>query len=101
VGEQDAELTPEQLVEQIKQLRIDTILLSTLSTLAQLGFAKLEEGSHDLEQARLAIEALRALTPVLEGTAPEEVLSSYRQATANLQLAYVEAAGRATPGSDG
>jgi phage gp37-like protein len=85
------EITPEQLAEAIRQMRISDLLLSTLSTLAQLGYAKLEPASRDLVQARLAIEALRALVPVLEGAVPDEALRDFRQVIANLQLAYASA----------
>jgi hypothetical protein len=87
----EPEITPEELAEAIRRMRISDLLLSTLSTLAQLGYAKLERASRDLEQARLAIEALRALVPVLEGSAPEEAIRDFRQVTANLQLAYASA----------
>ena len=82
----------EDLLEQFKRLKITDILISTMSTIAQLGYAKLSEEARDLEQAHVAIETLRALLPVLEGNAPEEVVRDYRQVTANLQLAYAEAA---------
>jgi hypothetical protein len=85
------EITAEELAEAIRRMRISDLLLSTLSTLAQLGYAKLEPSSRDLEQARLAIEALRALVPVLEGSAPEEAIRDFKQVTANLQLAYASA----------
>jgi hypothetical protein len=62
-----------------------------LPTVAQLGYAKLEAEGRDLEQAKLAIESLRALTPVLAGSVPVEVLHDFEQATANLQLAYAKA----------
>ena len=87
------ELTPEQLAEAIRRMKVSDLLLSTLSTIAQLGYAKLEPSSRDLEQARLAIESLRALVPVLEGAAPEEAIRDFRQVTSNLQLAYASAAG--------
>ena len=89
------ELTPEELVEQIKRLKVSDVLLSTLPTLAQLGYAKLERSTRDLEQARLAIEGLRALLPVLEGVVPEEVTRDFRQVVSNLQLAYASAAAEA------
>ena len=82
----------EDLLEQFKRLKITDILISTMSTIAQLGYAKLSEEARDLEQAHVAIETLRALLPVLEGNVPEEVIRDYRQVTANLQLAYAEAA---------
>jgi hypothetical protein len=79
------ELSAEEL---IRQLRVSDVLLGTLASLVQLGYAKLGEGETD--QSRLAIEALRALTPVVESTAPPDALRDVRQATANLQLAYAE-----------
>ena len=68
------------------------LVLSTVTTLAQLGYAKLEESSRDLDQARLAIDALTALVPVLEGHVPAEVTRDLGQMVANLQLAYASAA---------
>jgi hypothetical protein len=90
--EKQEELTPEELLEHIRRMKISDLLLSTISTVAQLGYAKLEPAGRDLEQAKLAIEALRAIVPVLEGSVPEEVLRDYNQVTANLQLAYAKAA---------
>ena len=83
---------PDDLLEQFSRLKVTDILFSTMSTIAQLGYAKLGNEARDLEQAQVAIESLRALLPVLEGNAPEEVVRDYRQAVANLQLAYAEAA---------
>jgi hypothetical protein len=72
----------------IKQLKISDLLLGTLASLVQLGYAKLGEGETD--QARLAIEALRALIPVLEDAASPDAIRDLRQGTANLQLAYAD-----------
>jgi len=88
----DERPAPEDLAEQFSRLKVTDILFSTMSTIAQLGYAKLGDEARDLEQAQVAIESLRALLPVLEGNAPEEVVRDYRQAVANLQLAYAEAA---------
>jgi hypothetical protein len=40
---------------------------------------------------RLAIESLRALVPVLEGSVPEDALRDFNAVLANLQLAYASA----------
>ena len=88
---EEGELSQEELLEHIRQLKVSDLLLSMLPTVAQLGYAKLEAEGRDLEQAKLAIESLRALTPVLAGSVPEEVLHDFEQATANLQLAYAKA----------
>ena len=86
------ELTPEELLEHIRRMKVSDLLLSTMSTVAQLGYAKLDQAGRDLEQAKLAIDSLSALVPVLEGAVPEEVLRDFNQVTANLQLAYAKAA---------
>jgi hypothetical protein len=84
--------SPEELLDAVRQMKVSDLLLSTMATLAQLGFAKLDESARDLEQARLAIEGSRALTDVLEGAVPEDVLRDFKQVVANLQLAYASAA---------
>jgi hypothetical protein len=81
----EEQLEAEQL---IKRLRVSDLLIGTLASVVQLGYAKLGEGEAD--EARLAIEALRALLPVLEGAAAEDAIRDLRQATANLQLAYAD-----------
>jgi hypothetical protein len=93
----EPEFTPEQLVEQIKRLNVADLVVSTVTTLAQLGYAKLEEGTRDLEQARLAIESLRALVPQLEGHVPPELTRDLNAMVANLQLAYASAAPEKPP----
>ena len=92
MSEPEQELTPEQLIEEIKRLKVSDLVVSTVTTLAQLGYAKLEDSSRDLEQARLAIDALKALVPLLEGYVPAEVTRDLGQLVANLQLAYASAA---------
>jgi len=84
--------TPEDLLEAVKSMKVSDLLLSTAATLAQLGFAKLDEATRDLDQARLAIEGMRAVLATLEGAVPEEVVRDFNQLVANLQLAYAQAA---------
>jgi hypothetical protein len=81
-----------QLEEELKKLRVSDLLVQTLYTVSSLGYRKLSDEDRDLEQARLAIEALRALVPVLEGAVGDDVLRDFRQVTSNLQLAYADAA---------
>jgi hypothetical protein len=87
----DEELV-KQLEEELKKLKVPDLLVQTLYTVSSLGFRKLSEEDRDLPQAQLAIEALRALLPVLEGSVPEELIRDFKQVTANLQLAYADAA---------
>ena len=80
-----------QLEEELKKLKVSDLLVQTLYTVSSLGYRRLSEEGRDLDQARLAIEALRALLPVLEGSATEELIRDFKQVTANLQLAYADA----------
>ena len=89
-GPSDAELL-RQLEEELKKLKVADLLVQTLYTVSSLGYRKLSADDRDLEQARLAVEALRALLPVLEGSVGEDVIRDFKQVTANLQLAYADA----------
>jgi hypothetical protein len=95
LSEEPTEPTPEQLLEAVRNMKVADLLLSTAATLAQLGFAKLDESTRDLEQAQLAIEGMKSLLGTLDGAVPDEVLRDFNQVVANLQLAYAEAS--ATP----
>ena len=81
-----------KLEEELKKLKVSDLLVQTLYTVSSLGYRKLSEEDRDLEQARLSIEALRALVPVLEGAVSDDVVRDFKAVTANLQLAYAEAA---------
>jgi hypothetical protein len=88
VSESPAEPTPEQLVEELQKVRIGDLLVHTCSMLASLAFGKLAPETLDLEQARLGIDALKALGPLLEEGPQRDI----QQVVANLQLVYAEAA---------
>lgn len=97
MSENDEQLI-QQLEDELKKLKVADLLVQTLYTVSSLGYRKLSEEDRDLDQARLAIEALRALVPVLEGSVPEDVVRDFRQVTSNLQLAYADAAKGKTEG---
>jgi hypothetical protein len=86
----DDELTPEKFAEQIRQLKIEDIVLSTMSTLGQLAYAKLD--AKDLDQARLAIDAISALLQTVEDRVDEQALRDFKQLLANVQLSFADAA---------
>jgi hypothetical protein len=81
-----------QLEAELQKLKVSDLLVQTLYTVSSLGYRRLADEDRDLGQARLAIEALRALVPVLEGSVAEELVRDFKQVTANLQLAYADAA---------
>jgi hypothetical protein len=82
----------QQLEEELKKLKVSDLIVQTLYTVSSLGYRKLSEEDRDLDQARLAIETLSALLPVLEGTVADELVRDFKQVTSNLQLAYADAA---------
>ena len=85
----------EQLAAALEQLKVADLLVHSLSTISSLAYHRLAEEHRDLDQARLAIESLRALVPVLRGSVPDELVRDFEQVTANLQLAYASAVGDA------
>jgi hypothetical protein len=89
----DSELpSEEELRDALERVGVSDVLVNALSATASLGFHRLSPEARDLPQARLAIEALRALEPVLrEGGVDESLVRDLEQARANLQLAYAKA----------
>jgi hypothetical protein len=89
--------------ELLRQLRVADLLLGTVASLVQVATARLAEG--ETGEARLAIEALRALGPVLREALPADATRDLDQAVANLQLAFASAVAGAKekeqePGTD-
>jgi hypothetical protein len=87
MSESPAEPTAEQLVEELKKAKVGDLLVHTCSVLASLAYGKLAPETRDLEDAHLAIEALRALLPLL----PEDGRPPIQQVVSNLQLTYAAA----------
>ena len=83
--------------EQLRELKVSDVLLQSVYTVSSLGWHKLSSTDRDLEQAKLAIEGLRALLPVLADTVPVEVKRDLEQMVANMQLAYASAVGETPP----
>src|SRR5207247_11447350 len=84
-----------RLEEQLRQLKVADYLTQTVMTISQLAWSRLSGEARDLEQARLAIEALRALVPVLKGAVTDGLSRDLQQVVANLQLAYAGAVAQA------
>jgi hypothetical protein len=83
-----------ELEAELNKLKVSDLLLQTLYTVSSLGYRRLSGDGKDLEQARLAIEALRALLPVLEGSISEDAKRDFDQVLANMQLSYADAVGQ-------
>jgi hypothetical protein len=96
VSEEERELA-ERLAEELRRLKVEDVLVNTLMTVSSIGYRRLgltedTKEDRDLEQARLAIETMQALMPVLEQILPAELVRDFGQSVANLQLAYAKAA---------
>jgi len=88
-----SEPSPEELIQEFQRIKVSDLLVSTVYTLSQIGYGKLDPKTRDLEQAKLAIDALRAILPLLEGTADPNLVRDFGQVVANMQLAYADAVG--------
>ena len=80
------------LEEQMRQIRVEDVILQTVATLVnlagrRLGLAGAPE-ERDLAQAKLAIDGARALQPMC----PEDQMDPIRQALSQLQMAYAREA---------
>ena len=82
----------EQLKEALAKIKVADVLVETMQGLASLGYHRLNAETRDLEQTRLAIEALKAIGAVLDGVVPADLTRDFNQVVANLQLAYASAA---------
>jgi hypothetical protein len=107
-GEPTEEELRAQLEEELRRITVRDVLLQTIVSLVNLGGQRLglapgAEDMRDLDQARLAIEGVRALLPLVEEQDAEQV-RPIRDALSQLQLAYAQLAGgepTEAPGSPG
>ena len=89
-AESEQELV-EQLQAELSRLKVSDLLVQTVYTVSSLGYHRLSGEHKDLDQARLAIDVLSALLPVLEGAVADDVVRDFNQVLANMQLAYAAA----------
>jgi tRNA-dihydrouridine synthase len=83
------------LEAEMEKLTVDDVLLQTVVTLVNVGARKaglVEGGEADLPQLRKAIDAARALLPLLETEHGDE-LAPVRDALSRLQMVYVQRSG--------
>ena len=84
------------LEDQMKRIRVEDVIVQTVVTLVNLAGRRLGLGvppeelaeNKDVEQARQAIDAARALQPML----PEDAATPIRDALAQLQMAFAREA---------
>jgi hypothetical protein len=99
---EDERQIADELADELKRLRVADVLITTLLHVSSIGYRRLGATAdtlpdRDLEEVRLAIETMQALTPVLEEIVPPELIRDFHQSVANLQLAYAAAAAEGPP----
>ena len=92
-----------RLAEELRNLKVEDVLLNVLVQISSIGYRRLgltEETreDRDLGQAKLAIDTMKALTPVLAQGVPAELVLEFEHSVAELQLAYVKAVSEGTGG---
>jgi hypothetical protein len=97
--EEELRAYAQQLEDQMRQLRVEDVIVQTIVTLVNLGgrragLAPGTEGERDPEQLRLAIEGARALLPLIESELGPDG-TAIREALSQLQMAYAQIAGGA------
>ena len=93
-------MTEDELREALKKLRVEDVLLQTAATLIDLAARRMglaeEDGPKQLDQAKLAIDAIRALQPLMT----EEQQAAIREPLSQLQMAYAREAKGASAGPE-
>ena len=93
-------MNEDELREALKKLRVEDVLLQTAATLIDLAARRMglaeDDGPRQLDQAKLAIDAVRALAPLMT----DEQQAALREPLSALQLAYAREAQGAGGGAE-
>jgi len=86
-----------ELAQELQKLKVEDVLISVLIQISAIGYRRLglteeTKDDRDLQQAKLAIDTMKALMPVLGEVVPADLIRDFEQSVANLQLAYATAA---------
>ncbi len=89
----------ERLEEQLRRVRVQDLLLESVVSVLNLSARRIaKEDERDLEQARIGIEAVRAVVGLLD----DEAAGQVRSALAEIQMLYAkEASGPGEAGPQG
>jgi hypothetical protein len=80
------EPTEEQLLEALRQIKTEDVVVQTVATLVNLAGQKLSvEGAKDPEEAKRAIDAARHMVALV----PEEAVAPIQNALDQIQMLYV------------
>src|SRR5215210_1792772 len=80
----------QRLEEQIRKVRVQDLLLESVASILNLSARRIgKEDERDLEQARVGIEAVRAVLELIDAAPREQV----REALSQVQMLYAREAG--------
>ncbi len=86
----------EMLEQQMKEIRVEDLLTQTVASVLNLSARRIvKEDEVDLEQARIGIEAVRAIVDLL----PAEVEAAIREPLSQIQLLYAQRSSGQVPGA--
>jgi hypothetical protein len=81
------EPTEEQLLDALRQIKTEDVVVQTVATLVNLAGQKLSvEGAKDPEEAKKAIDAARHMLPLV----PEDAQGPIQNALDQVQMIYVK-----------
>ncbi len=94
---EDQEQLARELAEELRKLKVEDVVLSVLVQISAIGYRRLgltedTKEERDLPQAKLAIDTMKALTPVIAQVVPGDLIREFESSVAGLQLAYAQAA---------
>lgn len=88
-GQPSEEEMRAHLEEQLRQVRVQDLVVESAASIVNLTVRRIaKEDEQDLEQAKIGIEAVRALVDLVEG----DVAGQIRTALSELQMLYTRAA---------
>jgi hypothetical protein len=92
---QPQEPTEEQLLDALRQIKTEDVVVQTVATLVNLAGQKLSvEGAKDPDEAKRAIDAARHMIPLV----PDEAKDPIQNALDQIQMLYVrESSGADSP----
>jgi hypothetical protein len=91
------EPTEEQLLEALKQIKTEDVVVQTVATLVNLAGQKLSvEGAKDPAEAKKAIDAARHMLPLV----PEDAVPPIQNALDQIQMLYVRESSGEPPKED-
>ena len=84
------EPTEQQLIDALKQIKTEEVVLQTVATLVNLAGQKLSvEGAKDAAEAKQAIDAARHMLPLV----PQEAVGPIQNALDQVQMLYARESG--------